>query len=236
MPTPVTTTHTAVPNDVKAVTLKLFAYCRAHDWSGYDPYDALNSPLLTALPLLNFRLSRLILTQFLKRSPVNIRRLFGIPKTRNPKAIALFLISVLKLSKLDLLKQADLVGILVDQLVALRSPGIQHWCWGYSFPWQTRTMVVPRGAPNLVCTTFVAGALLDAYQEIGDTRSPRDGGERGGVYFERTLLHRGRDSSPLSVTLCQPRRRRFITRTSWRHPCSADCITILAMSDCSIPR
>ena len=170
MPTPVTTTHTAVPDDVKAVALKHFAHCRAHDWSGYDPYDALNSPLFTALPVLNFRLSRLILTQFLKRSPVNIRWLFGIPKTRNPKAIALFLISLLKLYKLDLLKQADLVGILVDQLVALRSPGIRHWCWGYSFPWQTRTMVVPRGAPNLVCTTFVAGALLDAYQEIGDTR------------------------------------------------------------------
>ena len=170
MPNPITTTHTAVPNDVRAITLKLFEYCRTHDWSGYDPYDALNSPVLTAFPLLNFRLSRLILTQFLKRSPIDIRRLFGIPKTRNPKAIALFLMSVLKLSKLDLLKQADLVGTLVDQLVALRSPDIQHWCWGYSFPWQTRTMLVPRGAPNLVCTTFVAGALLDAYQKIGDTR------------------------------------------------------------------
>jgi len=159
-----------VPNDLKRVTLKLFAYCRAQDWSGYDPYDALNSPLFAALPVLDLRLSRLILTQFLKRSPVNMRRLFGIPKTRNPKAIALFLISLLKLSKLDLLKQADLVTKLVDHLVALRSPGIQHWCWGYSFPWQTRTIVVPRGAPNLVCTTFVAGALLDAYEESGDTR------------------------------------------------------------------
>jgi UDP-N-acetylglucosamine 2-epimerase (non-hydrolysing) len=159
-----------VPNDLKRVTLKLLAYCGTQDWSGYDPYDALNSPLFTALPVLNCRLSRLILTQFLKRSPLNIRPLLGIPKTRNPKAIALFLASLLKLSKLDLLKSPELVRLLIDHLLALRSPGTDHCCWGYSFPWQTRTMVVPRGAPNLVCTTFVAGALLDAYQEIGNPR------------------------------------------------------------------
>jgi hypothetical protein len=39
-----------------------------------------------------------------------------------------------------------------------------YFCWGYSFPWQTRTILVPRFAPNLVCTTFVANALLDAYE------------------------------------------------------------------------
>jgi len=29
-------------------------------------------------------------------------------------------------------------------------------------------MLVPRGAPNLVCTTFVANALLDLYEETGE--------------------------------------------------------------------
>ena len=28
----------------------LLAYCRANDWAGYDPYDALNSELFKALP------------------------------------------------------------------------------------------------------------------------------------------------------------------------------------------
>ena len=73
------------------VTLKLLAYCRANDWAGYDPYDALNSRLFTALPFLNARLPRLCLTQALKRSPINIRPLALIPKTQNPKAMALFL-------------------------------------------------------------------------------------------------------------------------------------------------
>src|SRR5438309_8079350 len=77
--------------NAKATALKLLAYCEANDWAGYDPYDALNSRVFTALPFLNSRLPRLVLTQALKRSPINIRRLLLIPKTQNPKAIALFL-------------------------------------------------------------------------------------------------------------------------------------------------
>lgn len=150
--------------------MKLLAYCRANDWAGYDPYDALNSRLFSVLPALDSRFPRLVFTQVLKRSPLNFRRLVGIPRTQNPKALALFLSSVLKLSKLRLLDRDDLSALLIERLVAARSPGTDYWCWGYSFPWQTRTIVVPRGAPNLVCTVFVAEALLDAYAQLGDAR------------------------------------------------------------------
>jgi len=59
---------------------------------------------------------------------------------------------------------------LAEALTNLRSEGTPYWCWGYSFPWQTRTIVVPRGTPNLVCTTFVANALLDFYDRHQDSR------------------------------------------------------------------
>jgi len=59
---------------------------------------------------------------------------------------------------------------LIKGLIALRASPSAYWCWGYSFPWQTRTVLVPRGAPNLVCTTFVANALLDAYDQDRDSR------------------------------------------------------------------
>jgi len=156
--------------DAKAATLKLLTYCRANDWAGYDPYDALNSRVFTALPFLNSRFPRLVLTQALKRSPVNIRPLLLIPKTQNPKAIALFLTACLKLSKLGVLSREDLVGLMTERLIALRSRDAPYWCWGYSFPWQTRTIVVPRGTPNLVCTSFVASALLDAYEQRQESR------------------------------------------------------------------
>ena len=157
-------------NDIEAAILKLLAYCRANDWAGHDPYDALNSRAFSALTFLNSRLPRLVLTQALKRSPINIRRVMIVPKTQNPKAIALFLSAFVRLAGSRVADQQDLVESMVERLIALRSPGIPYWCWGYSFPWQTRTIVVPAGAPNLVCTAFVAGALLDAYEQGQDSR------------------------------------------------------------------
>jgi hypothetical protein len=143
---------------------KVLAYCRGNDWAGYDPYDALNSGIFKALPFLNTRLPRLALTQAMKRCPLNLRPWVLVPKTQNPKGLALFLTAFLKLEKLGLLDPAEgLVGKAAEILRELRSPDDAYWCWGYSFPWQTRTRLVPRGAPNLVCTSFVANALLDLY-------------------------------------------------------------------------
>jgi hypothetical protein len=158
-----------VADETEAAFSKLLAYCQANDWAGYDPYDALNSGIFTALPFLNSRLPRLVLTQALKRSPINFRRLLLTPKTQNPKGIALFLSAFLKLSITDLPDRENLIRLMIERLVALRSPDVPYWCWGYSFPWQTRTLVVPKGAPNLVCTTFVASALLDAYEQREDS-------------------------------------------------------------------
>jgi hypothetical protein len=154
---------------IKAVTLKLLTYCRTNSWEGYDPYDALNSAIFKYLPFLDFKLPRLILTQILKRSPFNFRPLLLIPKTQNPKAIALFLMAFQKLARLGLLDQENLTEMMVGKLVALRSQNNPYWCWGYSFPWQTQRVMVPRGAPNVICTSFVAHALLDAYEKNQET-------------------------------------------------------------------
>jgi len=156
--------------EAKTATEKLLAYCRAHDWAGHDPYDALNSRIFLALPWLNSRIPRLVLTQALKRSPVNIRGLALIPPTQNPKAISLFLRASLQMSQVEGMPVSGLVSHFLEKLIELRSTGTPYWCWGYSFPWQTRTIVVPRSAPNLVCTTFIASALLDLYETHPDPR------------------------------------------------------------------
>lgn len=153
----------------KAVTCVL-EYCRKNDWAGFDPYDALNSRLFNRTPFAKNRICRIALTQILKRLPINLRPLLLIPREQNPKAIALFLRAFLKLSSIGMLQRNDLIETMVDRLVALRSPNTHYWCWGYCFPWQTRNDLVPQWSPNLVCTTFVANALLEAYES---TRVPR---------------------------------------------------------------
>ena len=186
----------------KAAALELLDYCRSRDWSGYDPYDALNSRVFRALPFLHFRLARLALTQGVKRSPVNLRPLLLVPKTANPKGIALFLSSLVRLTNAGTVDgQAD-IAALAARLMDLKSPGRKRPCWGYSFDWQQRTALVPKWSPNIICTTFAANALLDAHARtpeplwleaalgagefILEDLSARD--DRGNVCFRYTLV------------------------------------------------
>lgn len=160
-------------NFVKAdqCVLRLLQYCEERNWGGHDPYDVLNSQLLATTPFLKSRWFRIVATQALKRLPINLRPLLGVPESQNPKALGLFLMAFLKLSRQGLLRREELINIMIDRLIALRSPSTNsstnYWCWGYSFPWQTRTVIVPRWAPNIVCTSFVANALLDTYEAWG---------------------------------------------------------------------
>jgi hypothetical protein len=152
----------------RSVTHKLLAYCRANDWAGYDPYDGLNSRLFKAQPFLDFKLARLALTQGVKRCPLNLRPLLLVPKTPNPKGIALFLSAIVRLSQANWGETEELIVPMADKLMALRSPGRKEYCWGYSFDWQQRVVLVPKYSPNIICSTFAANALLDAYERTPD--------------------------------------------------------------------
>ena len=151
----------------------LLNYCRKNNWSGFDPYDGLNSRLYQATPLKKSKICRLALIQILKRLPINLRPMLLVPKEQNPKAIALFLTAFVKLSRSRVLIADDLIREMTALLADMRSPDTPYWSWGYSFPWQTRGELVPRGAANLVCTAFVSNALLDAYEYNNDPQCLR---------------------------------------------------------------
>jgi hypothetical protein len=154
---------------VRDVTARLLTYCRNRRWAGYDPYDALNSRVFRALPFLDFKLARLVLTQGIKRSPINLRPLLAVPPSPNPKGIALFLSALIKLEKIGLVEGDRTMRSLAETLLSLRSAGQRHSCWGYNFDWQTRGDLVPKGSPNIICTTFAAHALLEAYERSGES-------------------------------------------------------------------
>src|SRR5207245_4750125 len=104
--------------ELESEVLQLLAYCQSNDWAGDDPYDSLNSRFFQALPFLNFRLARLAFTQGMKRSPLNLRRWMVVPRTHNPKALALFVPALLKLSTIGLLPQAHLLVMLHEKTAA----------------------------------------------------------------------------------------------------------------------
>lgn len=154
---------------VESVFDRLLAACNAEDWSGYDPYDALRSPLVRALSF-GSKWPRIAWIQLVKRSPVNLRPLLGVTKGTNPKGLALAvrgLVADGQSRRRD--RRAD-VARLLDRLDDLRSDGATGSGWGYNFDWQSRAFFVPKGTPSIVCTTFVAHAYLDAYAAFGEAK------------------------------------------------------------------
>ena len=150
--------------NIHSATIQLLDYCKKNNWAGFDPYDALNSRVFGALPFLNNKLCRLVLTQGMKRSPVNLRPLFQVPKEQNPKALGLFVSALIRLQGINCFDATPDIPALIKRLIELRSPNQPNYCWGYHFDWQGRHNLTPKFSPNIVCTTFAANAFLDAYE------------------------------------------------------------------------
>jgi rhamnogalacturonyl hydrolase YesR len=157
-----------IKDQIKHSLDKLEVYLDASDLKGYDPYDALNSKILTKLSF-NRKLLKIIYTQALKKLPINLRPLLFIKKEYNPKGLGLFLTGYLKLYSLykneKYLKKIDMVISILDKI---KSKGYSGYCWGYNFNWQSKAHYTPSGMPTIVNTVFIAHAFLDAYKLLGE--------------------------------------------------------------------
>ncbi len=159
-----------MPIDIKTAHRDLWHWCRAQDFAGYDPYDALNSRLFQTTPFKHSRLARLSWTQLFKRSPLNFRRLALVPAERNPKGTALFALAALadyrRLRTVE--AETDARALLDDLLGARLTSESGAACWGYNFDWQSRSFFAPRGTPTVVPTAFAARAFVEALRAFGD--------------------------------------------------------------------
>ena len=149
---------------ISASLSKVLDYAAAHDYKGYNKYDALDSKFLWFMSF-GSKFLRLVYSQVVMRAPINIRPLFFVPKTRNPKGIALFAMAFMNLYKAKQVPE-DLAEAetLLDWL--LQHPSETQWgmCWGYQHPWQDVGFFAPAHLPNRVVTYFVTTAMMDAYE------------------------------------------------------------------------
>jgi rhamnogalacturonyl hydrolase YesR len=155
--------------DKQIAALTKFIECR--NFAGYDPYDALNSPVIRALTF-GRKYGRIAWTQLIRRLPVNLRPLLLVPREHNPKGLGLFLGGYAKLYRLD--PRPEYLGkihYLLDLLAKLRSPGCAGSCWGYNFDWQSRAFFIPKHTPTVVNSSFIGHALLDAWEAVGEQRA-----------------------------------------------------------------
>lgn len=148
---------------VVACVHRLRAFVEAADYAGYDPYDALNSPVLRMLSSPS-RWIRVACTQGLRWSPLNLRKVLAVRKGHNPKGIGLFLWGYVRLYAAEgRAEYRERIEYLLDLLEKLKSPGYSGACWGYNFGWQNWKTWTPEYTPTIVNSAFIGHALLDAY-------------------------------------------------------------------------
>jgi rhamnogalacturonyl hydrolase YesR len=145
--------------------IDLKKFCEKEEFKGWDPYDGLNSWIIQKTILGKSRLFRLAWIQLFKRSPINLRVVFGVRKDYNPKGLGLFLTGYCNLYKKDP-KQEYLtkINFLTQKILELRTPGYSGACWGYNFDWQSRAFFQPKFTPTVVATTFIVESLLLVYE------------------------------------------------------------------------
>ncbi len=166
-----TTAGSMRSSDFQPVYEDLFEWCRHRDFAGHDPFDALNSRLFQATPLKRFAGARLVWTQLLKRSPLNLRAVALVPSGKNAKAIALFTLAALSTHRhLKTDETAAETRSLLNELLRLQVNGYRGAAWGYNFDWQSRHFFAPKNTPMIVPTAFAARALIEAYESFGDDR------------------------------------------------------------------
>jgi hypothetical protein len=141
---------------------ELLSWCREHDFAGHDPFDALNSRLFQATPLVQSRNARLIWTQLVKRSPVDVRGLARVPAERNAKGIALFALAAIADYRRQKTEETEIQArALIDTLLSMKLADYSGAAWGYNFDWQSRNFFAARGTPTIVPTAFAARALIE---------------------------------------------------------------------------
>jgi hypothetical protein len=154
--------------DIEKSRQELQTYIESENYKGYDPYDTLNS----SIPF-NWigKWGPVLAIQFQKRNPFNIRKLLGIKKEYNPKAIGLFLhaysLMYQQNKEEEILQKMD---FFFNWLLDNRSKGYEEYCWGYNFDWASPVKFLPKFSPTIVVSGFIAKGVFEYYQA---TKEPK---------------------------------------------------------------
>lgn len=144
-------------------------YMRAQRLRGYDPYDALCSPVFRLPILRTNRVVRFGAQQVVKRLPINLRPMLRVPKQLNSVTVALFLqgLAHRAVAEGDAHSRRAEAAKHVALIAGLSSPGWSGACWGYPFDWEARYASIPAHTPTIVATGMVTNALAVADDVFG---------------------------------------------------------------------
>jgi polysaccharide biosynthesis protein VpsJ len=147
---------------------RLFDWLEKNDFRGYDTFDGLSAKYLRPLTFENNFL-RIALQQSVRRFPLNLRPLLGIPRERSTKGMGFLARGFIRLHQAtgdD--TWAENAKTAFAWLVEHESPGWSGACWGNHFDYQSRDGFQPKGTPSVVWTSHIGHAFLDGYDHFKD--------------------------------------------------------------------
>lgn len=138
----------------------LYRWLVKEHFSGYDPYDGINTDLGWLTKSKNVRLLMIYVNKF---SPLNIRKLLKIKKSKNNKALALIIRSILKRPY-----RREQERFIEQKIQNLLSSSLIHkygyHCWNANNIYiQTTREYQPPDMPGVIGTEICSRALLEYY-------------------------------------------------------------------------
>ncbi len=150
---------------------RLKTWVEQRDYAGWEPYDFLNSPVLSARTFARCPLNWLAIQTGKRLGSVALRTALRISPSKNPKALALFISGYCDLARSGHDTQAH-THYLKAELTRLRSPNEREYCWGYDWPYVSlRGAKMPAFTPNAIATAACGEALLDLWEVSHDTQA-----------------------------------------------------------------
>jgi rhamnogalacturonyl hydrolase YesR len=153
-------------SDIFEAIGKLSDWLEKNDYRGYDTFDGLSAKYLRPLTFEN-KFLRIALQQGVRRFPLNLRPLLGIPRERATKGMGYLAKGFIRLHQLtgdD--AWAEKAKNALAWLVEHESPGWAGACWGNHFDYQSRDGFTPKGVPSVVWTSHIGHAFLDGYDHF----------------------------------------------------------------------
>lgn len=140
-------------------------HLESEDFHGWDPFDALCSPICDLPVLRSRRTVRFAFQQVVRRSPWNLRPLLRIRKRVDPVSLGLYIQGQALRGFADpqsIEVRREKAEMVLDRLAARVSLGFSGACWGYPYDWETRYDSIPAGTPTVVATGIIANGLWTA--------------------------------------------------------------------------
>lgn len=144
----------------------LLAWVERCNYRGYEPFDALLSPL-GRLACGNSLAERLFI-QAVRQCPVNLRPLIGIKPHESSMGRGCMAAGHLYLYQCTGLQEhRESATACLKWLIENRSPLSKEYAWGHHFDWTSRAGRQPMHMPIIVWTSLAGHTFLDAYEVLG---------------------------------------------------------------------